>query len=61
MGVSYNGDDNGDHVLIWWFIFRNHTYISTYIYMYVYIYMQVIMISYCYIKGVLALGLPHLS
>ena len=59
MGVSYNGDDNGDHVLIWWFIFRNHTYISTYIYMY--IYMQVIMISYCYIKGVLALGLPHLS
>ena len=28
---------------------------------YMYIYMQVIMISYCYIKGVLALGLPHLS
>ena len=38
MGVSYNGDDNGDHVLIWWFIFRNHTYISTYIYIYMYIY-----------------------
>ena len=38
MGVSYNGDDNGDHVLIWWFIFRNHTDISTYIYVYIYIY-----------------------
>ena len=36
-------------------------HILAHIYIYVYIYMQVIMISYCYIKGVLALGLPHLS
>ena len=39
----------------------SHIYIYICVYIYIYIYMQVIMISYCYIKGVLALGLPHLS
>ena len=41
MGVPYNGDDNGDdngdHIIILWFIFRNHTYIIICIYVYIHI------------------------
>ena len=44
MEVPYNGDDNGDHIIIWWFIFRNHTYIIINIYMYIHIIIIIIVI-----------------